>query len=101
MDKKRYYISVESGEIVDDPTVATYQFIVEANDAEIHQLHELFELAHEKEMNTVIRGILPALAYHDDPENHDYDQSLMNIYRMIHQLGTEETKKHIETMGVL
>lgn len=101
MDKKRYYISVETGEILEDPTVSTYQFIIEANEAEIHRLEELFDSTHEKEINTFVRAMAPAIAYHDDPQNHDYDQSLMQIYRMIHQLGTEETKKHIETMGVL
>lgn len=101
MDKKRYYISVATGEIVDNPTITTYQFIIEANEAEIHQLQELYDEAHALEMDTMVRGMTPAIAYHDDPQNHEYDQALMRIYRMLHQLGTTETKNHIETMGVL
>ncbi len=100
MDKKRYYISVESGVILEDPTVATYEFVVVANDTEIHQLQELFELAHQKEMDTFLRGATPVIPYHDDPENHNYDRALMDIYRMIHRLGTTDTKEHIESMGV-
>jgi len=36
-----------------------------------------------------------------DKENDAYDYYNKEIYRMIHDLGTEETKKHIESMGIL
>jgi hypothetical protein len=39
--------------------------------------------------------------YHDDPENDDYDAQLTAVYRKLYELGTPETKRHIESMGVL
>lgn len=101
MDKTTYYISVETGYIGRDQQAATYEFEIEATDHEIRKLRELFDRTHEKENDTVVPAIAPAIAYHDDPANDAYDRSLMDIYRMLHQLGTTKTKEHIEYMGVL
>lgn len=101
MEKKRYYVTVETGEILEDQTASTYQFVIEADDQERRQLEELFELARDTEMNTMLRAATPAMAYHDDPENHAYDDALMDIYKKLHQFGNEETRQHIETMNVL
>jgi hypothetical protein len=43
----------------------------------------------------------PAIPYHQDVQNDAYDASLRQVYRLIHELGTPETRAHIESMGVL
>lgn len=101
MEKKKLYVTVETGEILEDQTAATYQFVIEANEQERRKLEELFEIAHDAEMNTILPAMTLAVAYHDDPENHEYDGALMNIYKELHQLGTEETRQHIESMNIL
>jgi len=101
MEKRNYYVTVETGEILADQTASTYQFVIEANEQERRKLEELFEIAHDKELDTIPRAATPAVAYHDDAENHAYDDALRDIYRTLHQLGTEETRQHIESMNIL
>lgn len=101
MEKKRYYVNVEHGVILDDQGADSYEFEIEADHNEIHQLQELFDKTHQKEMGTWLRAHTPYIQYHDDEDNHEYDRSLRNVYRMLHQLGTEKTRSHIESMDIL
>jgi hypothetical protein len=98
MDKKTYYVSVQSGEMWEDPTIATYEFIIEATEQQAGELQELFEKAHEKDGDTFIRSHTPYIGFHDDKENYQYDLSLKEIYTKIHELGNETSRRHIESM---
>ncbi|MEW9668810.1 hypothetical protein [Ammoniphilus sp. 3BR4] len=101
MEKKRYYVNVEHGIILDDQGADTYEFEVDATEQELQQLQDLFDKTHQKEMGTWLRAHTPYIQYHDDEDNHEYDHSLQQVYRMLHQLGTAKTKDHIESMGIL
>lgn len=96
-----YYVSVQAGTILEKEGEAAFEFEIEATDADIDRLVGLFEDKLESEHATSIRGMVPAIPYHDDQENDSYDHSLMEIYKEIHRLGTAVTKKHIESMGIL
>ncbi|RXT04181.1 hypothetical protein [Ammoniphilus sp. CFH 90114] len=101
MEKKRFYVNVEHGSILEDQGAETYEFEVDADEMEIHKLQELFDKTHQKEMGTIVRGMTPYIQYHDDEDNDEYDRSLLQVYRMLHQLGTPQTKQHIESMEIL
>lgn len=101
MDKKTYYVTVQSGEILDDPTAFSYDFVIYANEQELDQLQELFENTQEAEQLTYARTWIPSPIDQFDEENSNYDESLREIYEMLHALGSTETKQHIETMHVL
>jgi len=101
MNKKTYYVTVGSGEILQDPTVAAFEFEIQATDDELHKLQELFEDTAEAELSTALRGITPYLEYSYDKENDLYDYKLREIYQMLHALGSQRTREHIESMHVL
>ncbi|WP_010274733.1 hypothetical protein [Paenibacillus senegalensis] len=100
MAKSTYYVTVAQGELLQDPTALNYDFVIEADEDEFDKLQELFEDTAEAEQRTAGTSLIPYLR--DAAEDNEfYDSQLMEIYRMLHQLGTPETRKHIESMGIL
>ena len=102
MEKKTYYIAVGSGEILEpEDMTGNFEFEILASEEDIDKLQELFEDTAMTEEDTAVRAMIPYRLFHKDKENDAYDINLQQIYRMIHDLGTPETKKHIERMNVL
>lgn len=101
MEKKTYYVSVQAGTVFEEQGASSFEFEIQATEKELNQLEELFEAREDADASTFIRGQTPGLPYHQDPENDAYDDALHQVYQMIHQLGTPETKEHIEKMGIL
>lgn len=99
--KKTYYVDIGSGEISQNPSASSWNFKIEANDEEITQLREEFSYNYDMGVQNFIRAHIPFEEYHNDKENHAQDNSLIRIYEMLHQLGDQETKNHIESMGIL
>lgn len=100
MDKKTYYISVGSGDIVRQEDATNFEFEIHATEDELNKLEELFEEKEEAENGSARRALTPFYEYHNDGENDAYDASLSDIYALIHKLGTPETRAHIESMNL-
>lgn len=100
MDKQTYYISVQSGSILQDRNADEFEFQIEATEKEIEQLLELFEYREAAENANFRRSFIPGIPYHQDEANDIYDAGMRAVYQMVHRLGTEETKKQIEDMGL-
>jgi len=101
MEKKTYYVSVQAESIMEQQGDAAYEFEIQASDRDLGILQEMFETLEDSDNLTSIRAHIPYVQYHDDPENDEYDVQLQTIYRKLHELGTPETKRHIESMGIL
>jgi rubrerythrin len=101
MDKKTYYVTVQSGEIMADPTAFNYDFVINANEEEYEQLRQLFEDTADAEQATYGHSFPLSLSTYYNEENTIYDNSLRDIYIKLHELGSPETRKHIETMHIL
>ncbi|MED1802042.1 hypothetical protein [Brevibacillus porteri] len=101
MEKKRYYVSVQAGTILENQGDATYEFEIEATDLQVHSLRTLFDQRTEYEFGTFLRGHVVAIPYHFDTENDVYDECLRQIYTALYECGTEVTKNHIQSMGVM
>ncbi len=101
MEKKTYYVSVQANSVLEEQGAAAFEFEIEATPEEVAELSELFEQKLGVEDANFWRAHTPYLQYHDDQENDEYDYFLREIYRMLHKLGTKETREHIERMGVL
>ena len=99
--KSSYYIQVSGGEIVQDPSVNNWEFEVIATEDEIDELRERFHELQEAEVKTARRSATPILLYHFDAENDIYDEILIGIYQHIHSIGTDKTRKHIESMNII
>lgn len=104
-ERKKYYVSVQAGQILQDQGAAAYELEITANDEEFNQLQVMFEDL--SSMDNAITGHynyttgtlqdLPS----DTRMNAGYDAILRDIYLFIHEHGTEATRKHVESMGLL
>jgi hypothetical protein len=100
MDKRRYYVSVQAGTVLAGQGDSGYEFEIDATVEQVDQLQRQFEQLSERSEAAMFRATAVTIPYHHDAENHAYDDSLIDIYKALHKLGTEETKRHIEKMGV-
>jgi hypothetical protein len=106
MAKTIYYVSVATGIIeqkkeLEDSANFTHDFVVEATEAEIDILRDLFEKQAATEETTFIRAPIPYKTADHDPATEEFNADILNIYRYLFEIGSEETKRHIEKMGIL
>ncbi|WP_230497219.1 hydrolase [Pseudoneobacillus rhizosphaerae] len=99
--KKTYYVAVGTGEISQSATSSSWNYKIEANDDEIIKLREYFDQNYSTEWQNFFRAHIPFVEYHHDRENDAYDRTMKEVYSMIHELGDEEARSHIESMGIL
>ena len=99
--RKTYYIWLPNREIFQDRECSPWNFKIKATDDEVVQLREYFNHNYSVEEENFYRAHVPYIEYHYDRQNDEYDKTLQKIYQMIYQLGDEEAKQHIETMGIL
>lgn len=99
--KKPYYIAIASGQIMKTATDSPWDFTIEANDDEITKLREFFDQNYSTEWQNFARAHVPYVQYHYDRENDAYDETLQQIYKMIYELGNDEAKQHIRSMGII
>lgn len=101
MEKRTYYVAVGSGDILEEKGAASFEFEIEATPEEIRELETLFEEREREDLAAFVRAHIPIMLYHKDGPNDDYDEDLREIYRKIYELGTPETKRHMEQLGIL
>jgi hypothetical protein len=101
MEKRKYYVSVQAQTILEHRGDAAYEFEIEATEAEVHQLQELFESTTEPDLNNWIRMHSPKILEEELVSHAFVDQHLTETYRFLYRLGTPETKSHIQSMNVL
>jgi hypothetical protein len=99
--KKTYYIDVGTGEISQSATSSTWSYKIQADDEEITQLRELFDENYSTEWQNFFRAHVPYVQYHYDRENDAYDQTIQRVYGMLHKLGDNEARNHIDSMNIL
>ncbi|ADU95333.1 hypothetical protein [Geobacillus sp. Y412MC52] len=99
--KKTYYVSMAHGEISQLKTASPWDFQIEATDEEITQLREYFDQNYSTDWQAFWRTHVPYIQYHYDRENDAYDRTIVDIYKMIYELGNDEAKAHIRSMGIL
>lgn len=101
MDKKTYYVSMQGNTIMENQGDSSYEFEIEATEEDIRQIQELFDEKLDAEDSSFFRAITPAIPHHIDDESSAMDYWLLEAYRKLHELGTPETRAHIESMNIL
>ncbi|AGK55301.1 MAG: hypothetical protein K0S25_1465 [Bacillus sp. (in: firmicutes)] len=101
LNKKTYYIALGTGEIMQSATDSPWNFKITATDDEIIQLREYFDQNYSTEWQNFFRAHVPYVQYHYDRENDAYDKTTEKIYKLIYDLGDEEAKQHIRSIGIL
>ncbi|WP_110926186.1 hydrolase [Bacillus massiliglaciei] len=100
--KQTYYVDLVSGDVLAQQLSGeNASFRVFATDEELAELRQCLEKAHSSDLKAYARSHVPYELYHHDRGNDQYDESMVELYRMIHELGDDEAKKHIEEMGIL
>ncbi|GKU75751.1 hypothetical protein [Paenibacillus sp. L3-i20] len=101
-EKKSYFVSVQAGQILEDPEAASYELEIEANEEELSKLHELFKEMNSEDNASVLYFNTRLFSTNNDVElNGASDEIISRIYRQLYECGTSDTKKHIESMGIL
>mgnify|MGYP001435275356 CR=1 FL=1 len=100
-ERKTYYIDLGNGEISQSRTASNWNYQIHATDEEITQLREYFDQMHSTGWQNFLRAHVPYVQYHYDRENDANDRLLKDVYRFIHELGDEDARKHIESIGIL
>ncbi|WP_126425286.1 hypothetical protein [Brevibacillus marinus] len=100
MAKKRYYVSVQAGTVMENQGDAAYEYEIEATPEEVRALMILLEEKYDDDWLAFFRAHIPGVPYHYDGENDRYDQHLRQIYALLYRLGTDETKRQIEAAGL-
>ncbi|UKS27501.1 hypothetical protein LOZ80_00675 [Paenibacillus sp. HWE-109] len=106
MPKTTYWVSVGRQEVVPASQTAlrsNYEFEIRADEAELLQLNEQFQDIKLVDKQLMNRARTPYEAFPEkdqDMKNRTYDEQLKDIYFLVHRLGTQETKKHIEMMNL-
>lgn len=101
MEKKHYYVTVQQGRVLDDPTVTPYEFEIIATQEEADELQKLFEHMPANDFASFTEAHIPYKPYHLDQSNDVIDENLSKIYEKIYELGTEETRQFMEEHNYL
>lgn len=100
-EKNTYYVAVESGEILRTASDSPWNFQIEASDEEITRLRDLFDANYDTEIAGFIRAHVPFVEYSNDPTNDEFDERFYEIYEMLYELGNEEARNFIDSIGIL
>ncbi|MHA6485179.1 hypothetical protein ACX1C1_25140 [Paenibacillus sp. strain BS8-2] len=100
--RQHYYVSVQAGQILSDSESAAYELDIMANDKEVSRLQELFEeLSSMAEADIAFFARPVGKTDHDETINGASDEIITRIYRLLYECGTEQTRSHIDSMGLL
>jgi|SRR5690625_1804236 len=101
MDRKKYYVNLQSREISQIKHKNNANFTIYATDQEVQKLRKTLDNVHGAELGTYWRSHIPIMQYHHDPSNDRYDKSLTEAFATIYELGDEEAKSFIAESGIL
>ncbi|MFD2331555.1 hypothetical protein ACFSR7_20055 [Cohnella sp. GCM10020058] len=100
-ERETYYVSVSAGTITKEENHTTDQLSVFATDREIDQLMALLAKRSQTDDLTSLRGVIPYKSADHDPATDKYNEQMLDVYRAIFRIGTEETRKHLIHMDIL
>ncbi|RWZ54851.1 hydrolase [Halobacillus fulvus] len=101
MEKNKYYINIGTREISVNHDGNNDDFIVYATKEEIVGLREIFDEVYNADVRSFFRAHIPAMPYHLDASNDEFDDGMKAAFQKIYELGDETTKNHLTEMGVL
>ncbi|GGJ99666.1 hypothetical protein GCM10007063_22510 [Lentibacillus kapialis] len=99
--KDKYYVNLGSQEISRTKFGNNDEFIIYASDDEIRALRGKLNRMRDSDMRAFFRAHVPIMPYHNDKANDDYDAGVTEAFQIIYDLGDNETKQHIEDIGIL
>ncbi|MFC4321650.1 hydrolase [Litchfieldia salsa] len=99
--KTTYFVSIANGEISKLKTASPWDYQIEATDDEIIKLREYFDQEYSSDWQGFFRAHVPYIQYHHDPNNDAYDDNMQKVFGLLYELGNEEAREHIKSMGLI
>ncbi|MCC3377624.1 hypothetical protein [Cohnella sp. REN36] len=100
-EKQLYYVSVSAGTVSRHESQVSDQLMVLATEREKDQLETLLAIKEDQTERTFLRGMIPYKSADHDPATDQYNERMLDLYRTIFRLGTEETRRHLIHMDIL
>ncbi|MBB6675560.1 hypothetical protein [Cohnella nanjingensis] len=100
-EKQVYYVSVSAGTVSRHESQVSDQLTVFATEREKDQLETLLAIKEDQTERTFLRGLIPFKSADRDPATDQYNERMIEVYRSIFRLGTEETRRHLIHMDIL
>ncbi|GIP16981.1 hypothetical protein J40TS1_26230 [Paenibacillus montaniterrae] len=101
--RKRYYVDVQGKQLHLQQGVASYHLEIDATDEEAELIEAQFRKLDERDESSLNRMMRYNLTQGEQVAymNDEHDEEMQTLFRLLHQCGTDETKRHIEGMNVL
>lgn len=100
--KKKYYLNIANGSIVDENTADTNaNFAFYADEGDLNQVREKLENMDGASRGSYLRAHIPYYPEMDTPENAKYDKNLKELYSLLYKLGDEQAKEHIQSLDII
>lgn len=100
-EKRKYYVAVESGQILEDQGAASYELEIEATDQEFEQLKKILSKKNVENIGLFIDPHIPTEWDEVESDVQSYNDYLIQAYEQLYKLGTAETRKHIEENQII
>ena len=100
MEPQTYYISVSSRTIETQPS-RSEQLTIQATDEELELLRQKLDREDRDYARTSGRAMVPYKSAERDPATQTFSDNLLDLYAYVDELGTPETRAHIESMNLL
>lgn len=101
MERKQFYVNIATGEISRNQVGNNNSFIIQATDDEVIFLREQLDGMQNAGVRSFFRAHVPMTLYSSDQANDEYDESMIQAYKLLYQLGDERAKAHIAEMEFL
>lgn len=95
-----YYVSVSARTIQADPP-ETDHLAIQATEKQLELLRRKLEREDRNDELSSGRAIIPFKSAEKDPAEAEFSDDLLDLYAYIYELGTPETKAHIESLRLL
>lgn len=101
MIKKQYFVSVNSGDISEVPIPDEGQFEIIATSEEIKNIQYLFNQMDEETKSGLKYLARPFNEQKVDEKRAQNEKDLIQVYQLLFEYGTRETKENIKSFGIL
>lgn len=99
--KEKYYVNISDGGIRKKSAEGSATFGIYADDGDLSKIREKMDNMDEANLASYVRAHIPFTPPDESPENARYDKNLKELYALLHELGDESTKAHIESIDIL
>lgn len=102
-ERQIYYVDVHGKQLLLQQGASAYDLEIYASKEEARQIETQFRRLDERDESSLNLMMRYNLTQGEiiGQNNDQYDEEMRVLFRLLHQYGTEETRKHIESMNIL